>query len=280
MNFFKTQQQIITEIHNEFDTAQDRLLEQANKILSTPNSEAVQSISDRLIKIGFVNTPTAKKGKEVKKELVETREQAELISYYKNTYLFLKFLTEDELNRICDKYNLIHAPVANFIGEVPEKNIKDIEQAQTLRASDVVTNKIIQKVKFHNKKSIYETAWSNQDIIKKLNIPSEFEGEKFRHTFLFDEWVVTNYKTPEGMRWFADEIITTKIDRSGLFIAAPALDFNLEGLSKNTKNGFFSVFETKVKDPIVFRYVRGGVQIITKWGLEANDPALVLPINN
>lgn len=71
-----------------------------------------------------------------------------------------------------------------------------------------------------------------------------------------------------------------EIDKSGLFIAAPSDDFNLKGLSKKSKHGYFRVFETKVKDPIVFRYVRGGIQVITKWGLEANDQSLVVPILN
>lgn len=96
MNLFKSQSELIAEIHNEFDTAQDRLFAQATKILTTPHTDAVQSISERLQKVGFVNTPTAKKGKEVKKELVQNREQAKLITYYRQTYPFLKFLTEEE----------------------------------------------------------------------------------------------------------------------------------------------------------------------------------------
>lgn len=67
-----------------------------------------------------------------------------------------------------------------------------------------------------------------------------------------------------------------KIERGGLFIAAPQSHFDTKGLTKKGL-GFFSVFETEIKDPIVFRYVRGGIQVLTKWGLEANDPALVVP---
>ena len=133
---FKSQEKLIAEIHSEFDTAQERLLQEANKILSTKTN--LPDIADRLSKVGFTNTPTAKKGIEVKKQLVTSQEQAELINYYKNTYPFLKFLTEDELNRICDKYNLIHAPVGNYINEVPEKNLRDIETAQGLKEQDVV----------------------------------------------------------------------------------------------------------------------------------------------
>ncbi len=68
------------------------------------------------------------------------------------------------------------------------------------------------------------------------------------------------------------------IGQSGLFIAAPPSHFDLKELKKKTKHGWFSITEVVAKDPIVFEYVRGGfVRILTKWGLEANDPTLVVP---
>ncbi len=68
----------------------------------------------------------------------------------------------------------------------------------------------------------------------------------------------------------------TTIDMQGLFICAPPSNFDTKGLSKK---GLLGWFETKTEilkdDPIVYRYVRGGVQVLSKWGLEANDGALV-----
>jgi hypothetical protein len=58
---------------------------------------------------------------------------------------------------------------------------------------------------------------------------------------------------------------------SSLYIAASKSMFT--GLDKMEKRGY----EYIVKDPIVFRYVEGGLLIISKWGLEANDPELVVP---
>lgn len=136
------QEKLIAEIHAEFDTAQDRLLSQANEILSKPvdaTRSAVESIGERLEKIGFTNTPTVKKANEIKKgkeaeikKVVETREQAELIQYYQANYPFLKFLTEAELDRICKKYNLVYAPSDRYTEEVPEMNLRDIENAQPI----------------------------------------------------------------------------------------------------------------------------------------------------
>jgi hypothetical protein len=65
--------------------------------------------------------------------------------------------------------------------------------------------------------------------------------------------------------------------RESLFISADKSMFNLQGLESSNLFGFFSSknrVEYIVADPIVFRHVRGGVLIITKWGLEADDEML------
>ena len=70
-------------------------------------------------------------------------------------------------------------------------------------------------------------------------------------------------------------------DRSGYFIAAPKEHFDLNGLTKNEQNkGFYKRTSVVYKDPIVFRYVKGGIQVISKWGLEGNDEALQVGILN
>jgi hypothetical protein len=66
-----------------------------------------------------------------------------------------------------------------------------------------------------------------------------------------------------------------KLDRTSLFIAAPKSHFNLDGLKKKNKFGFFNFTIFEVKDPIVFRYCRGGVQVLSKWGDETNDKLLL-----
>ena len=77
---------------------------------------------------------------------------------------------------------------------------------------------------------------------------------------------------------FADTEITT-IDHSGLFIAAPKSHFDLKELDQNGK-GFFKTTKQEIKDPIVFRYVKGGIQVLSKWGLEAEDEMLQQEILN
>lgn len=298
MKLFKTQAQLIQEIHNAFDTAQDRLLSEAHEIILKANTaeQPVEILHDRLKAVGFTKTPITKQVEEIKKQrelVVKTHDEAKLIEYYKQTYPFLKFLTESELHKICDKYNLIFAPVSNYIENVPEKNLQDIEQAQVLKSTDVPSRTGL----------FSGTIYCSMDYVKldkildnKCRGLKDIEFEYIdKHNFKYElsdetkialsvlkalQINVDIKKTEYPYIWMKN----TKIDwtlRDGLFIAAPSSHFNLEGVSKKGKHGFFNMFTQEVKDdPIVFRYVRGGIQVLTKWGLEANDPALVLPVNN
>lgn len=287
------QQQLIDQIHNEFDTAQDRLLQQANEILNKPvdmKETAIESIGERLKKVGFVNVPTAKKSEEIKtkknatiKQLVETREQAELIEYYKRSYPFLKFLTESELDRICEKYNLVYAPAANYIEEVPEKNLRDIETAQELKEVDLcpIQHKLIGGNDFMEfLKSIGKTdnifyEGEDNDLCKKF---APNRADRNYWGFNSNTWTFVIWDEIGRRGNYIFESVE-RFSKEGLFIAAPSSHFETKNLTKKGF-GFFNITRTEVKDPIVFRYVKGGIQVITKWGLEASDPALVVPILN
>lgn len=71
-----------------------------------------------------------------------------------------------------------------------------------------------------------------------------------------------------------------KIEKSGLFIAAPNSHFDLRGLSKRSTFGFFNVQTSDLKDPVVFEYCKDDIcRIITKWGTDDDqsylDPRLL-----
>lgn len=231
---FISQEKLIKKIHTEFDEAQDRLLMEAQKLLSTTVEEKELEVAERLREVGFGSTPLAQKVYEREHTKALAKRKAELISYYKYTYPFLKFITIDELDRICKKYNLIYATVSRYIKDVPEKNLRDIENAQPLKEEDRYNADIYAQIKAE-KQNPFNRVPMNSSFISYLQSRIDHEKEE-------------------------------------LFIAAPKDHFNLRGLVQDG----FGFFRPKVKDPIVFRYVRGGVQIITKWGLEAEDPALIV----
>jgi hypothetical protein len=266
---FKSMQKRIAEIHHEFDTAEDRLLDQAKKIIqnsSIPKHQQLVDLAQRHIAVGFKNTQTVKKANEVGQKkllVVKSKEEADLILYYKQKYPFQKFLTIDELNRICKKYGLIYAAVANYVGELPEKNLKDIEGMPHLLAADEQSTQYI--IRYTGGLSGWLSDEAQQLYRKGITL---FERPSIALlSNIFNSKTGLTAHMYQSLHWEMDTV-----DREGLFIAAPRGDFKLKGL-KNKGLGFFSI--STLKDPIVFRYCRGGIQVITKWGLEASDESLL-----
>lgn len=279
---FKSQEVLVKEIHNEFDTAEDRLLEQAGKLLKEleiPTMGGVERKAERLKELGFNNSEPVKRAEMIEKKiseqnrkLVSTKEQAELIQYYKQNYPFQKFLTEGELKRICGKYGLIFAPVSHYRRDVPNKNLSEIECATPLKNRDTQTSVKLLKITDFWFDVTEEIKGKLSGLLDVSNVSdSDMDSILYRAG---DDVLkrIFNIKH-SGYIYRKAELITENKD--GLFIAAPQSHFNLNGLTKKNKYSFLNISITKVTDPIVFRYCRGGVQVLSKWGLEAEDKDLV-----
>lgn len=283
----------VKQIHNEFDTAPERLLREAKRIIDKSRSkkrEIPEEKVNTLKKLGFTNVPTIKslqkdidRNIDMDREININKELGKLIVHYNKEYPFLKFLTEKELDRICDKYGLVYAPVSHYIKEVPDKNLREIADAQKIKDGDIEHGKVfIENITFrrewghteHYQNYVHESLESIDYTVPMTGKHKTIESVA---TTVING-IFESY--PEIKPDFDfDEIRVSKINRKGLFIAAPFDHFNMEGLSAKGK-GFFEKTTVVVNDPIVFRYVRGGVQVVSKWGEEANDPALQVGINN
>lgn len=271
IKFFKSEQEIIQEIHDSFDNAQDQLIHRALQIINSVDVSDMDK-AERLSKIGFINSKAVTESQKKKSILQMSKQEAELVEYYKRTYPFLKFLKEEQLEEICEKYNLIFAPVSRYKEDVPDKNLYEIETAQPLRNEDTPENKcflsvsgfwssIPSNLKQILKKGFYiDNNKSKIDESDVIGYARKFGG----YNGNYDGYVTSIFGT----------ISVTEEKRNGeLFIAAPKSHFDLKGL-KNNEKGFFNFSVTEVKDPVVFRYCRGGIQVLSKWGLEAKDELL------
>lgn len=267
----------VEQIHAEVDSAQHRLLEEAQSIIAGSNINFNKM--DRLLALGFTSSSEVVENQEKHLALVSSKAQAELISHYMQIYPFLKFLTEQELNRICEKYNLIHAPVKNYIKFVPEKNLKEIEGSQELQESDVFPAKLMITELRSNPSSVTVGAKGRHHIFEKWATNYSF-NQQMNTEQLKSFYLSLNIGGLDGVNVYAGLSTWGRIDMSGLFIAAPKSHLDLKDLSQKTKHGFFHVEKIEPKDPIVFRYCRGGIQVLTKWGEEAEDPSLIVPLNN
>lgn len=290
----------VEQIHTEFDSGEQRILDECDRILAElkiPTESQLERKAKLAQELGFHNSQVVSEAKvfadnrkQIEKTLFVTNEQASLIRYYKEQYPFEKFITIDELKRICEKYGLIHAPVVNYIKDIPEKNLLEIKNAKKRDKSH--TPERVGRLKFE----LYDWSSNYEEYLS----PRHVNGQKH-----FD--IVT--KVPDGdirswdMRQMAQDYFTDKgypesrlvnfrgeakleiDDNQSLFVAAPPSHFNLKGLEQTSEYGYSVVKRIEVKDPVVFEYFKGNVvRIITKWGTDDDqsylDPALQNEILN
>ena len=279
-------------IHAEFDSAQDRILDECDKVLAElqiPTETQIEKKASIMEELGFVNSETIQQARVLKERTQKleqkinlTTTQAESIRYFKQKYPFEKFITVDELNRICEKYNLIHAPAKNYIKDIPEKNVLEMKNCKKLEAEDSFKNYQVLQLKekyFKSNTPKFIVKACVEGLELRNIIHDGFNNNSCINRF-FNLASNTIYYEFNSM----DYKITT-VDKSGLFVAAPKSHFNLDGLTKKTKFGFFNVTVQEVKDPVVFEYCKNDIcRIITKWGTDDDqsylDPSLTNEIFN
>ncbi len=245
----KTVNEIIEEIHETFYTEVDFLLSSAkiSNSLDTDKQDLIDKCN-RLKAIGFNNTKEVKEAEieidRLNKLQTENEEKIELIeaiNYFSFKYPNYKFITEDSIKKICAKYNLIYGEISNYIGTVPDKNIKDMENF---------------KIDTNDECYIKNTFGS----ITYLNI-KQFEDEK------------EEFK--ENRRYYALSGMEYSLKKCSLEIAAPLKDFD----AKNMEIKNFKLSKIEIPDPVVFQPViyknKKHFLIQTAWGLEASDEYVV-----
>jgi hypothetical protein len=122
----KSNVELIEDIHNEVYSAHDLLLKEAENILNKPIDESKIKDYQNLIKLGFDNEKNIKEHKEEVQKIEQSKKTKSTIEYYSFKYPFNKFINEDSVIRICNKYSLLLTNVDRFIGGIPEKNQKEI----------------------------------------------------------------------------------------------------------------------------------------------------------
>jgi hypothetical protein len=214
------------EVHEE--------LENENTFLhQNHNVQDFKSKADFLSSIGFTNSIATK-------IYAAIAENAAIIEEYKKKYFgAYKFILTPQLERVCEKYNLFVRETKYFLGDIPEKNIRDImsfkiciddlpisQQGYEVLSRETLSNSVLTNVfgshKYLSIKDFakYRLGW----LIEIASIKSLFSEKAF-----------------EGS---TERIIgTTQIDAKG------QVDL----------------------DPIVLCRTKHGYMIITAWGDEAND---------
>lgn len=240
---FKQQstEEVIEEIHNSFETASNRLLNEAKDIIA---SKIPSEHHEKIAKLGFINAKGVQENENLKKERENQEKIALKLEYYNQKYPFYKFITEKEVQKICEKYNLVFGQCSLYKGEIPKKNVEEISNFVQPKEEDL---KYIEIDYFGDHKEISHYSY----MLEKEN--------KYKYSVMLHS---TYYK-----------------DRS-FRICAPISDMKTEGYKQE---GYKLVKEVKeVPDPIVLFPVSDSMYIIvSKWGLSTDlNQELTNPIEN
>ena len=243
----------IQEIHETFFTEVDKLLDYA-KISHSLESDKQDLIEkcNRLKALGFTNTKEVKDAQsevdrieKIKKENDAKAELISAINYFSSKYPNYKFITEDSVKRICEKYNLVYGTIDRYIGTVPDKNLEHIEDFKVFEEDECYSvEKGFQSISLTPSSIFYV----DSTIAKRLQRDSNVMRISGFYIYVF---------------------------KSKLEIAAPLKDFNTSGME--VKNNKLSTIE--IPDPIVLKPVMFNGNkyylIVTAWGIEAGDEVVV-----
>ena len=243
----------VKQIHDEFSTAQERLFNEAIGIANKLNSDTVLK-ADRCNKLGFTSSKPSKDGAEILKRQSESSRLIENINYFSKKYPLNKFITDIEVKRICEKYGLVFGDASRFIGEIPEKNIKEIESFK-LKKEDFI----------EDVNSDWTTILRNS-LMRGHLTPTGFSID---HSVGFgDRRISADFVGGFEM----DESIEQKASKQkpAFKVVARQQDFDTNGMTLRGHK-----LEMNIPDPIVLQPVKGGYLIVTAWGDEASDEAVV-----
>lgn len=276
------------EIHAAFDAAEDEILTKCKNLIEQPSVEKEPDIirKAKLLKeLGFANSetiakaqPLLVKARETQEETAKAKKISAEIMELKVTFPNNKFITVDEFNKICKKYNLDWNYIHHYKMDVPEKNLLEIKNTKPLplhlvRPKAAMFNFALN----HGNLSFKAITW-----LSKLQIPydtkiASYTLEDMIQPIIDQKWGSTEvarltryihsicpYKMETN---FAKSNIypgVSVLNYSGFMIAAPKSHF------AKGKSVFSKLTLSKPapdEDPVVFDFLSNGlIRVVTKWG--------------
>lgn len=248
ITLFKTKKQkqsetleIIAEIHETFFTEVDRLLSEA-RVSKAENDEKSSLIekADRLKKLGFSQSIETKNGHRIKEQSENDKLLIEAIEYFSFKYPQYKFITDESVIKICEKYNLIYGSVKRYLGTIPDYNLSQIERFQI----------------------------SEEDKAYLRVTVSLFSGSENKYVSYNEYASYPNSHSRSAFGYY---------DNCPLEICAPQKDFNTDGMEiKNSQLSKIEIPDPVVLQPVFYKNKKFYL-IVTAWGLEANDESVQNP---
>lgn len=270
-----SQKHLIEMCHADFYSEVDKLLAQAN-IQKSQYDESLQHKAKLLRKVGFNsnNEVIEKADKQVEQVSVQT-ELIEAIQHFSFKYPQQKFITEESVTKICNKYGLIWGDVQYYTKDVPNENLntianfnKDIEEwcygirFDGFRGSSGFDVKLSQRDK------------EEMERQKQLEQYYIEERDRFFEEGRLREWQEM-LRGGVGSDWsgFKNPQRSSRKVAEPFYIVAPKTDFNLSRMDIDEKTK--AIVGIIKDDPIVLAPVcynkKRYFLVVTAWGLEAQD---------
>lgn len=251
----QTTAEVIEQIHHEFNIAGENLLREAFQIInSAPILDAEKT--KRLEQLGFRQTAEVVKFREIESTKLKAAKLAKVVEDYSFRYPNHKFITEEAVKRICEKYNLVCAEVGRYKGFVPDKNLREIEVFKIQNTDRIYERKVYSEYSFRDRSTTISQAVYEEQTTKKYEIKHEDSYEQ--HIWMLNQ-----------QRSNREHVSYSEITE--LMICAPSKDMDLTGADVIG----YRVVKKEIPDPVVLRRVMHGYLILTAWGDEASDADVV-----
>jgi hypothetical protein len=238
--FRKSSKKVIEAIHNEFNSAGDKLLSEAKEILQRTKLDNEQK-AEMLQRHGFTQTKEVAGLSEVKQKTSLAKSVSKAINSLSLKFPQYKFITEDAANEICKKYNLVIGGVSQYKGFVPEKNLRQINDFFKTKS----------EINYWYYRSMWGLMMRREERAAELT-ESEFAARQ--------NMVGDFYSFGHGNR--------------SLMIAAPLKEMETKGFKLIGR-----ILQREIPDPVVLCPITvDGVNlytIVTAWGDESGDPLVV-----
>ena len=270
----KTTAEIIEEIHDSFYTEVDKLLESAkvSKSIESQKDSLIEK-RDKLFALGFTNTAEVQEANIAIENLKKSERLIKTINYFSQKYPLYKFITEESVIKICEKYNLIYGDASKYIGKVPDKNLKEMQNFK-VDIIDVCFSRTYSR--FNNTENYISFMEFKQEITNKISEERHLRGYSKadkEYPIVFKEEIEKRIKNKLYHNYYS-------FKKYNLEIAAPLKDFDME----NYEIRNFKISKIEIPDPVVLQPVFFEGQkhylIVTAWGIEASDEAVVNTIYN
>jgi hypothetical protein len=192
-----TKNELVQKIHNDFMTAETFI--KNNELIDFNLSKINES--QKISKFGFTNKENIlRKDAEINqmtKDLIEILPNyQEIFDNLNAKYPFFKAITEEQVQILCKKYNLFLSDTKNFIGNIPNKNILDMEKFEEhFYPEDSLTIKY-----FEN----YILKYNDEDFKKWL----DFEKDKYRIHFTINNTHDQNWGHTSSHKWSIYEFLS------------------------------------------------------------------------